>query len=65
MEEESAQIKRVLNETSTITRAKVVEICSCSENHASYLLKTLADNGIIELVRHGRNTYYLKKNYVI
>ena len=61
-EEEIAQIQQVLNETSTITRAKVVEICSCSDNHASYLLRTLVDNGIIELVRQGRNTYYLKKN---
>ena len=60
-DEEIERINSVLDTELKITRARVVEICSCSEIHASYILKVLTNKGLIVPIKQGRNTYYVKK----
>jgi ATP-dependent DNA helicase RecG len=42
-----------------ITRREVVELCRVSPNQARYLLKTLTDQGLLELVGVGRGAHYI------
>jgi ATP-dependent DNA helicase RecG len=42
-----------------IARREVVELCRVSSNQARYLLKTLTDQGLLELVGVGRGAHYV------
>lgn len=44
----------------TIRREGVAELCRCTPNHASWLLRQLVDEGTIVLRGGGRNSYYEK-----
>lgn len=43
-----------------ITREGVVELCRCTPNHASWLLRQLVSEGVIVLKGGGRSSYYEK-----
>lgn len=43
-----------------ISREGVVELCRCTPNHASWLLRQLVSEGVIELKGSGRSSHYEK-----
>lgn len=43
-----------------INREGVVELCRCTPNHASWLLRQLVHDGVIALQGNGRGAYYKK-----
>ena len=43
-----------------ISREGVVELCRCTPNHASWLLRQLVSDGVIELKGSGRSSHYEK-----
>lgn len=47
-----------LNKYSKITREDVVELCRCTPNHASWLLRQLVSDKIIQLCGAGRGAFY-------
>lgn len=47
-----------LNKYSKITREDVVELCRCTPNHASWLLRQLASEKMIQLCGAGRGAFY-------
>ena len=42
----------------SITRRDVVELCRVSEHQAGYLLRKLAERGVLGLVGRGRGAHY-------
>lgn len=44
----------------TISRKEVMELCRCSPNHASWLLRRLVRDGIIQMCGLGRGSLYQK-----
>ena len=49
-----------LNKYSKITREDVVELCRCTPNHASWLLRQLVSEKMIQLCGAGRGSFYKK-----
>ena len=49
-----------LNKYSKITREDVVELCRCTPNHASWLLRQLVNEKAIQLCGAGRGSFYKK-----
>lgn len=49
-----------LNKYSKITREDVVELCRCTPNHASWLLRQLVSDSMIQLCGAGRGAFYKK-----
>lgn len=49
-----------LNKYSKITREDVVELCRCTPNHASWLLRQLVSEKMIQLCGAGRGAFYKK-----
>ncbi len=47
-----------LNKYSKITREDVVELCRCTPNHASWLLRQLVNDKMIQLCGAGRGAFY-------
>ena len=45
---------------SEITREGVAELCRCTANHASWLLRQLVEEGVLVLCGKGRGSYYKK-----
>lgn len=43
-----------------ITREGVAELCRCTANHASWLLRQLVEDGVLELHGKGRGAHYRK-----
>ncbi|MDO5399478.1 MAG: ATP-binding protein [Eubacteriales bacterium] len=50
-----------LEKYNEINREGVVELCRCTANHASWLLRQLVKDGIVELCGSGRGSYYRKR----
>lgn len=50
-----------LNQYNKITREDVVELCRCTPNHASWLLRQLVKAEIIQLCGAGRGAFYIKR----
>ena len=51
-------ILQVVRAHGRIARKYAAELCRLSVNQASYLLKTMADRGIIRLIGKGRTAHY-------
>ena len=49
-----------LNQYNRITREDVIELCRCTPNHASWLLRRLVQDEIIRLCGAGRGAFYQK-----
>ena len=49
-----------LNQYDKITREDVVELCRCTPNHASWLLRQLVKDEVIQLHGAGRGAFYKK-----
>ena len=49
-----------LNQYNRITREDVVELCRCTPNHASWLLRQLVKDEMIQLCGAGRGAFYQK-----
>lgn len=49
-----------LNQYNKITREDVVELCRCTPNHASWLLRQLVKDKMIQLYGAGRGAFYQK-----
>ena len=49
-----------LNQYNRITREDVVELCRCTPNHASWLLRQLVKDQMIQLYGAGRGAFYQK-----
>ena len=47
-----------LNQYNKITREDVVELCRCTQNHASWLLRQLVQSKVIQLCGAGRGAFY-------
>lgn len=58
--QERELLKAHLNKFNKITREDVAELCRCTPNHASWLLRQLVNEGVIELHGMGRGAYYKK-----
>lgn len=51
-----------LNQYDKITREDVVELCRCTPNHASWLLRQLVKDEVIQLHGAGRGAFYKNSN---
>ena len=49
-----------LNQYNKITRDDIVELCRCTPNHASWLLRQLVRDNVIQLYGAGRGAFYKK-----
>ena len=49
-----------LDKYNEIKRNDIVELCRCTPNHASWLLRQLVEERIVELCGQGRGAYYKK-----
>ena len=49
-----------LNQYNKITRDDIVELCRCTPNHASWLLRQLVKDNVIQLYGAGRGAFYKK-----
>ena len=49
-----------LNRYNRITRGDVVDLCRCTPNHASWLLRQLVEDKTIQLCGTGRGAFYQK-----
>lgn len=58
--QEREMILAHLNQYNKITRSDVVELCRCTPNHASWLLRQLVKDQVIQLQGKGPGAYYQK-----
>ena len=58
--QEREMILSHLNQYNKITRSDVVELCRCTPNHASWLLRQLVKDQVIQLQGKGPGAYYQK-----
>lgn len=58
--QEREMIMSHFDKYSEITREGVAELCRCTANHASWLLRQLVEEGVIVLCGKGRGSYYKK-----
>lgn len=60
--QEKNLIERHVSQFGTITRVQTVELCKCTDAHASYLLRKMIKDGILIAVGNGKNTRYRKND---
>lgn len=58
--QEREMIMSHFDKYSEITREGVAELCRCTANHASWLLRQLVEEGVLVLCGKGRGSYYKK-----
>ena len=59
--QEREMILSYLDKFREIDRAGVMDLCRCTGNHASWLLRQMVEDGVIEQCGQSRATHYIKK----
>lgn len=59
--QEREMILSYLDKFREIDRAGVMDLCRCTGNHASWLLRKMVEDGVIEQCGQSRATHYIKK----
>ena len=59
--QEKGMIESHVDSFGRITRAEAAELCKCEINHAYYILKRMVDDEILQVIKQGKYTYYVRK----
>lgn len=59
--QEKAMIENHVTQYSRITRSEAAELCKCDMNHAYYLLNKMVNDGILDAIKQGKYSYYVRK----
>ncbi len=59
--QEIEAINRHIDAYGKITRSEAAELCKCDRNHAYYLLRKMANEGSVVMVKNGVSSYYARK----
>lgn len=59
--QEKSLIMQHIEQFNRITRAEVIDYCKCGKDHAYSLLRSLCDEGKLEMIGNGRGAFYQKK----
>ena len=60
--QEMGLIERHIDKFGKISRTEAAELCKCDRNHAYYILRKMAEEGRVAVIKMGKSSYYVRKN---